>query len=212
MPDLATASALFYRRILEAETVVSNVEALWQTAPRGSDVRRQISEAELNALYEMSYLSIFGHWENFIEECGVRMLAGQGSSSYAPVPVGPGGIKTLRAARSKLLNGRRYLLWHDPVTSANRIARLVVGSPIEMVLRTESVQLEQFAAVRHAIAHRSDDSVQAFRSASVMLAGVAHRSPGSLLRTQDHSDPLNPVRWIRKISTSMKTYAASATA
>lgn len=211
MPDLTNARATFDRRVSEAETVVSNVEALWQTAPRGSDVRRQISETELNALYEMSYLSIFGHWENFIEECTTRMLVGQGCPSYAPVLAAPPRAATLREARLRVLNGRAFQLWHDPVRSADRIAGHVTGSPIETMLRTEQTQLERFASVRHAIAHRSDDALTSFRQASTALSGVAHGTPGSLLRTQDHSDPLNPVRWIRKISTSLRTLAAAAT-
>ena len=85
MPDLGNACATFQRRIDESERLVSSVEALWQTAPLRSDIRRQIGETQLCALYEMAYLSIFGYWENFIEECLTRMLAGQGCASYAPI-------------------------------------------------------------------------------------------------------------------------------
>ena len=56
--------ASFEKRIDESERLVSNVEALWQTAPRPSYVRRQIGDNELCSLYEMAFLSIFGHWEN----------------------------------------------------------------------------------------------------------------------------------------------------
>ncbi len=67
-----------------SEQIVSSVEALWQTAPAGSHIRRQINESQLAALYEMAFISLFGYWENFIEDCTVRMLAGQGTSSYSP--------------------------------------------------------------------------------------------------------------------------------
>ena len=211
MADLGSASSTFGKRVDESERVVSSVEALWQTAPRQSDIRRQIGDPQLRALYEMAYLSIFGHWENFIEDCTTRMIAGQGCASYAPVIVSPPRAPTLTAARARVLAGRRFLLWYDPVTSADRIATHVSGSPLEATLRSEEAALGSYAAIRHAIAHQSEDARASFEAASAALAGVVHTSPGRLLRTQDHTDPLNPVRWIRKISTELRRLAAAAT-
>ncbi len=211
MADLGNALTAFAQRIDKAEKVVSNVEALWQTAPRRSDVRRQIGDAELCALYEMAYLSIFGHWENFLEDCLTRMLAGQGCASYSPVLVDPPKSRSLRKARSRLLNKQRFLLWHDPQVSLKRVALHVTGSPLEAALDGAKTTLARYAAIRHAIAHRSDDTRNEFLSAATGLTGVAHTSPGALLRAQDHSDPLNPVRWIRNISADLRQQAAVAT-
>lgn len=211
MPDLGNACSTFGKRVDESERVVSSVEALWQTAPMRSDIRRQIGDPQLRALYEMAYLSIFGHWENFIEECATRMLVGQGCASYTPAIVTPPRAPTLTAARTRVLGGQPFLLWHNPVKSADRIAKHVAGSPLEATLRSEETALERYAAIRHAIAHQSEDARASFEAASAALTGVVHPSPGRLLRIQDHTDPLNPVRWIRKISTEFRRLAAAAT-
>jgi hypothetical protein len=211
MPDLGNAQAAFDKGVLEAEKVVSNVEALWQTAPRRSDVRRQIGERELSALYGMAYLSVFGHWESFVEECLTRMIAGQGSSSYTPVLLHPPRARTLKDARTRVLGNRRFLLWHDSAAAAARVAQHVTGSPLESTLLAAQKAIDDYAAIRHAIAHRSDDVLQRFEAASQALTGVKHSVPGRLLRTQDHADPLNPVRWLRKISSDMRQLALRAT-
>lgn len=211
MADLGNARQRFEKRVNESEQIVSSVEALWQTAPIGSHVRRQLNEGQLSALYEMAFLSLFGHWENFIEDCVVRMLAGQGCASYAPVIVTLPRSSSLAAARVRLLNGRSFLLWYDPLKSANRIATHITGSPLEQMLRASSVHIENMAAIRHAIAHQSQDALMSFRTASLAMVGVEHPSPGALLRSQDHSDPLNPTRWLRRLTTDLRTFAIHAT-
>lgn len=211
MADLGNARQRFEKRVDESEQIVSSVEALWQTAPIGSHVRKQIDEGQLSALYEMAFLSLFGHWENFIEDCVVRMLAGQGCASYAPVIVTAPRMQTLTAARARLLNGRPFLLWYDPLKSANRTAAHVTASPLELMLRASSVQIGNMAAVRHAIAHQSHDAQMSFRTASLAMVGVEHPNPGAFLRSQDHSDPLNPTRWLRRLTTDLRAFATSAT-
>jgi hypothetical protein len=210
MPDLSNARAAFDKGVLEAEKIVSNVEALWQTAPRRSDVRRQIGEKELCALYEMTYLSVFGHWESFIEDCLTRMIVGQGSTAYTPRLLHPPRARTLREARARVLGGRRYLVWHDPAAAATRVADHLAGSPLQATLLAEQTTIENYAAIRHAIAHRSGDVQQGFEAAAQSLTGVRHGSPGLLLRTQDHTDPLNPVRWLRRISSDLRQLAIRA--
>jgi len=211
MPSLANALATFEQRVEESEQVVSSVEALWQTAPLHSNIRRQVAGPQLSALYEMAYLSLFGHWENFIEECLIRMLVGQGSPSYRPVVARGPRARTLADARNRVLDGRRFQLWYDPVKSANRVGGHVGGSPLQNVLLTSQGQIEHYAAVRHAIAHRSADAQTMFTAASMALAGVAHTSPGEFLRSQNHTDSLNPVRWIRVISTDLRRLAVAST-
>lgn len=211
MADLLLARQLFEKRVTESEQIVSSVEALWQTAPLGSQVRRQINEVQLAALYEMAYLSLFGHWENFIENCLVRMLAGQGCSAYTPSVVVPPKAPSLVASRARVLGGRSFMLWYDPIKSAERVATHVAGSPLEAVLRSSSTHIQNMAAVRHAIAHQSKDALASFRIASLSMTGVSHNKPGDLLRSQDHSDPLNPTRWLRKFTTDLRQLAVAST-
>lgn len=209
MADLTLALKRFEHKVQRAEVIVSNVEALWQTAPRGTDVRKRIGEDELCSLYEMTFLSIFGHWENFVEDCLVRLIRGQGTPTYSPV-VPAGRAASLAEARTRLLDGRRWLLWHDPQRNLIRVRQHVTGSPLEQALDASGSQLEDYAAIRHAVAHRSPDALDNFNAAAMKLTGVEHGSPGRLLRSQDHSDPLNPVRWIRVISGDFRSIGAAA--
>jgi hypothetical protein len=211
MPSLANARNTFHKRIDESENIVSSVEALWQMAPRGSQVRHRIGEPQLSALYEMAYLSIFCYWENFIEECLIRMMVGQKSSTYTPTIA---GVKspTLTAARTTLLGGKQFLLWYNPIAAADRVALQVLSSPLENTLRLHHLRIAEFAAIRHAVAHKSDDAIASFQTSSLSMTGVAHPSPGGLLRNQDNSDPLNPVRWIRVISNDLRQFATDSTA
>lgn len=211
MADLGNARRLFEKKVDESEQIVSSVEALWQTAPLGSNVRKQLTEGQLSALYEMAFLSLFGHWENFIEDCLVRMLVGQGCASYRPLLVSGPKASSLASARAQVLGTQKFLLWYDPGKSADRIARRVSGSPLESALRASLANIENMAAVRHAIAHQSEDAFTSFRDASRTMTGVEYLKPGELLRAQDHSDPLNPTRWLRRLTTDLRTLANIAT-
>jgi hypothetical protein len=103
------------------------------------------------------------------------------------------------------------MLWYDPIKSADIIGGHVSGSPLETVLRSAESSINQMAAVRHAIAHQSDDALTSFRTASVSMTGISYDKPGKLLRAQDHSDPLNPVRWLRKLTTELRQFAVNST-
>lgn len=213
MADLTTARVQLDKLITRTETIVGNVETLWQFAPLQSDVRKQIGEAELSALYEMSFLTTFGYWENFIEDCVVRMIAGQGCGTY-PTPVlaqGQAKAPTLTAARVRLLGNRPFLLWHSPTKCVTQLTSHVVGSPLEAVITANQTDLEYYAAVRHAVAHRSTQTADNFAAASVALTGVGHSTPGLLLRSLDHTDPMNPIRRIRQISNALRAIALAAT-
>lgn len=211
MANLENSLLKFTSKVEESENIVASVEALWQTAPLKSQVRAQINEGQLDALYEMAYLSLFGHWENFVEDCTVRMLAGQGSRTYSPVINGASRARTLTEARARVLGNRPYLLWYDPTKSADRVKRHVTNSPLEAVLRAESSAIEEMAAIRHAIAHQSQDAFVKFKTASLSIVGIEHGKPGELLRSQDHTDPLNPTRWLRRFTDDLRGFALQST-
>lgn len=173
-------------------------EALWLAAPPTTEIRRTLKVPQLEALYEAAFLRIFTAWEAFVEECLIRLMAGYRTSSYVPVATsGKHLFRTVREARSELYTGRDYLLWHNPTSIEKRSARYLVGSPIELQVRSSRVWLDDIAAVRHRIAHSSDDSHAKFTYASTHLTGTGHRGgPGRLLRATDPADALNPRRWI----------------
>lgn len=173
-------------------------EALWQSAPPATQVRKQLKSQQLEALYESAYLRLFASWENFLEDCCARMMARAATPGYMPVAAhGATLYSSLEQARAGLLNGRRFLLWHNPVTVADRVAGYLDGSPIESEIRANRPRLEHLAAVRHGIAHSSEDAKASFELAATAITGSVHRGrPGKLLRAADPSDPLNPRRWV----------------
>lgn len=211
MPDLATRYRVF---VNESLVIVSSTEALWITAPPASAVRQQLKVGQLEALYESVFLRIFSAWEGFLEEALTRFVAGYRTPSHSPV-VAAGAVRhrTVSSARAALYGGRTFLLWHDPKQVVRRSQGLLVQCPVETVLQGAQAQLERYAAIRHRIAHSTDDASQKFRQAAQSIAGVDHRGkPGRLLRSADISDPLNPTKWIRRISDDLIALSQAVTA
>lgn len=175
-------------------------EALWQLAPPTTQVRINLRTPQMEALYEAAFLRIFTSWEVVIEELTIRMMARASTPSWAPrAAAGKTLYSSQSDARSALYGNRDFLLWHDPLKSATRIASHLDGSPLEAELRSSRVWLENIGQIRHRIAHSSEDAAQKFNASAQALTGTTHRgSPGRLLRAQDISDPLNPARWIKR--------------
>jgi hypothetical protein len=206
MPPLGSS---FMRDTTAALNLIAATETLWLTARGGSAVRQQLRPAQLEALYESAYLRIFTMWEDFLEQALLRYMVGRTTPSYTPIPVaGSSVFGTIAAARTHLFNGRRYLLWHDGQTAADRCRRYLQHCPYELVLTGSAQQLEDFSAIRHRIAHSSTDAKNRFANSAVRLAGQAHGdSPGRLLRAADISDPLNQRKWVRVITDELRLLA-----
>jgi len=205
MKEIAALDSDFVRYVDGTLTIIASTEVLWLTAPPASVIRKQLKVPQLEALYEAVYLRIFSAWESFLEDVLVRFMSGYKTSAYQPVLV-PGCPRSssIKGARAYLYGAKSYMLWHDPVRSANRIAKYITGSPLEATIRSQQVRLETFAAIRHRIAHDSDDAKNKFNAAATTLASSHYGGrPGRLLRAPDMSDPLNQPKWIRKISTEL---------
>ena len=76
--------------------------------------------------------------------------------------------------------------------------------PIETVLESRKILMEDYATIRHHIAHNSTDTKMQFSESANRLTGNSHRGrAGKLLRSENISDPLNQTKWIRMISDDM---------
>jgi hypothetical protein len=198
----------------DALQLVASTEGLWLTAPPASAVRRQLHVEQLEALYEAVFLRMFGAWEAYLEALTVRWMTRYQCPSYSPrAAVGSSLYATLQTASAALYfeDGRQrdYLLWHNPDTVKRRVARVLVGSPIEILCDTQSVMLERVASVRHHIAHGTRDTLARFKQTAIALSGSDHRGrPGRFLRAADMADPLNQPKWIRNIGDQMKDFAS----
>jgi hypothetical protein len=151
---------------------------------------RHWTPSKTDLAYESAFLRFFTEWEMFLEECTIRFMRGYTSGAYVPMyPQGTTVSPSIAAARAKLLGNRRYLMWYDPVTNIRRVKKWLDHCPVEVICLSAQSWLEQIAAVRHRIAHRSDDARSKFDSACMALAGrrFVGSSAGRFLRSFDPS-------------------------
>ncbi|GEB16858.1 hypothetical protein GUY44_19965 [Pimelobacter simplex] len=200
--------AAFQRSVDESIRIISATESLWLASAPTSQLRRQLTVAQLEALYEAAFLRIFAAWEEYLEASCVRLMAGKGTPTYTPLAApGVTTFRTQQIARAVLFNSRTYLLWHNPRTVINRVSGWLDSCPIETVVTANQPEIENIAAVRHAIAHGSQDARAKLGVATAALSGVLHTSPGHFLRSADNSDPLNPRKWVRVLTTRLEDFA-----
>lgn len=198
MPALGTKCVASFNQSLD---IASATETLWLTAKPASAVRKQLKIGQLEALYEATYLRVFSAYESFIENSLVHYMANYRTAAYSPAAPPTGQIhNSLRSAVATLYGDRDYLLWHNANVSIGRASRHLVDCPVETALTGNKVNLDDYAMIRHHIAHNSNDSRDKFAVSASRLTGSEHRRrPGKLLRSADISDPLNPTKWIRVI-------------
>jgi hypothetical protein len=179
------------------------------SAPR-SRIHHELSLSRLEALHEMAYLRIFVEWENFVEASFLRMMCGYESVIYVPsFAAGKTRQASLAAAQTALFAGKDYLLWHNPRYMRDRSRAWFAGGPHELVAISNLTRLEWFAAVRHRIAHGSDDAGRKIDAATVGLCGRRYRgsSAGRFLRAWDTSAS-PPKRWLHTIGDELASLAA----
>ena len=193
LPDVAAKFAIETQRSLN---VAATTEALWRTAAPTSDVRQQLKVGQLEALYEAVYLRIFATWENTLEDLVVYFLAGYRTPTYVPVYAGARPAQTLTAARAHLYGGRPYLLWHSTYRATSQASKHLVACPVETVASSAATEIDQYGAVRHAIAHASPDARAKFVAATRAISGLEYKSVGRFLRSENVKDALNPSKRI----------------
>jgi hypothetical protein len=204
MPALGTKCVQDFNTTL---TLAANTETLWLTAPPARVVRKQLKAVQLEALYEATFLRIFSAYESFLEDSLAHFMAGYSTSTYTPTAAPTATLhRSLKSARAALYGKKRYLLWHDVGTTIKRAQVNISGCPVEMALTGNQSNLEDYASIRHHIAHNSRDSATQFAAAANRLTGSTHRlRPGHLLRAPDIRDPLNQPKWIRTIVDDLAT-------
>lgn len=163
-------------------------------------------------VYEAAYLLAFSAWENLLEQSFLRFLCGYiPSSGLAPTPtttwLRPISVS---AATVLILGGRSFRLWHNPRDVISRARGYFVSGPHETVLNSALADIEDFAAIRHYVAHRNDDTRQKFQTAAIRLSGsrVLGARAGRLLRSET-MDPvtMTKVTWLERICADLERYA-----
>ncbi|MBG6098327.1 hypothetical protein [Nocardioides luteus] len=186
-------------------SIAAATETLWLTAPPTSEVRKHLKVPQLEALYEAAFLRIFSAYENFLEDSLSHFMAKYETATYTPVAAtGKTLHSSLKAALIELYDGRPYILWHGVSSVIKRSRKHLDSSPIETALIANQAMLEDYARIRHRIAHGSPDAATEFLNAATRLTGNTHGGkPGRLLRAADITDPLNQPKWIRNVVDGM---------
>jgi len=158
-------------------------------------------------MYEAAFLRVFTQWEVLMEESSVRYMCGYSYGTYQPTY--PGSTlkrPNIPAARHSLLNGKPYALWHDATRNADRVAKWVALCPVETVARSATTWLDPVSAIRHRIAHNSDDARQKFYAATLTLSGRRFTA-GSVGRYLRASDPASSGRRLDDLVLRLKGLA-----
>lgn len=199
----------FSREIDQAIDLTRRIEAA-QVALRGAGpAGGEIGITGLELAYELAYLRIFLAWESLLEGSFHRFLCGYTRSGVQEVRAGGAAYaRTVAQAETLVLGTRQYILWHNPARVIQRADRFFVASNYRLVIASAQARLEQFAAVRHRVAHSQEHARVACDLATVGLAGKRYKGsrPGRFLRdTVPLSSP--PERWLVSISDELLSLA-----
>jgi hypothetical protein len=206
------AMAVEFRRTLRASAELPEAGELVRDASKpGTVAYQQLTPQRLMALYEMAYMRMFVAWESYLEATFLRTMCGYVSPTYTPTfQAGQNRQPTLRHAYGALLlPGQYYLLWHSPPRVRKWAAAWFVGSPHELVIASNLARLEWFGAIRHRIAHGSEDAREKMDKATLGLAGrrFAASSPGRFLRTWNGASQPQE-RWLYTIAAELAALSA----
>jgi hypothetical protein len=192
MPAYATA---YQRRIQDLLKLAEAGELAAQ-----SSVKLSWYAARVESLYELAFLRMFIEWEMLLEQSFLRYLCGYVSAHGAFNPTAGRYCTSLVAAEQLVFGASGFALWHNPGRVVNRARQHLVACPHEIIVQGNSARLEQFAWVRHRIAHGQKDAKQKFDQATMTLTGRRYPGarPGRFLRDWDHR--VTPTkRWIEVI-------------
>jgi hypothetical protein len=190
----------FSRRVSEAQDLVRLVETA-----RGFSPLRKIY------VVEAAFLLVFTAWENFLEQSLLRLMCGHHNTvgTYARTG-GATHCPTLGVAESVLLSGAPYLLWHDPQRVINRCNAQLVAGPHATVLASALPLMQSYAAIRHHVAHRTQDTRQKFDAACLALIGSRVRGgrAGRFLRITTTLAPSGVVtNWMGRVCADLESFA-----
>lgn len=166
-------------------------------------------------IYEAAYLLAFSAWESFLEQAFLRFMCGYRNAAGAHTSTGTWQRpRTIAVAYATLLaigpKPHQFLLWHGPNFVIQRARSCFVNGAHEVVVSSAQHDLEDFAAVRHHVAHRNANTKHKFQQAALRLSGtqVLGGRAGRFLRAST-VDPvtLDNVTWLERICFDLHRYA-----
>lgn len=194
-----------YDNSLHRQTqLVQGIITIAETAHSAGDKRW--SRDRLEALYELAFLRLFAGWEWCLEAilyrsmCGYASRAGRESVKAGSFfrTVADAETEVLRVASAGKPKQFTYLLWHNCWQVMSRCQDHIcsyqqgmsyIGQQ-ERVLSSCAARLNDFANVRHRIAHDHNDAKTKFDNSTKALANnkvYPLSRPGKFLRDWDSS-------------------------
>lgn len=162
-------------------------------------------------VFEAAYLLIFSAWEAFLEEVMIRFIAGYGNKT-GKMTLQPGRAfqPNLSDAKAALYGSKSYLLWHSPDYPIKKSQTWFINASPQTVISSAYSDIANFAAIRHYVAHRSNDCQAKFDNATLALSGsvITGSRAGRFLR-KTTIDPVSGVtlQWIQRIGEDLRRYA-----
>lgn len=150
--------------------------------PRRGRMRRLLSE-DIKAICELSFLSAFLSWENFLENSFTLYMMGKRSpSGFHPdrfvLPT------TVEHAFDIIAQGRKFADWVQ-VQDLRRRSQWYFrnGEPFASALLSAATELDEMRLIRHRIAHMSTSAHRSFEDVVRRNLGSVPRNvtPGSYL-------------------------------
>jgi hypothetical protein len=189
-----------------AEGIVSAGETMRRDG--GVMGQKEWTIARLEALHELAFLRVFLCWESCLESVFYRSLCGFSSKVGQEVLLSGSHFRTLASAEASVLNGRRYLLWHNPGDVVKRCKKYICSGTgyhavQETILSSHQTRLELIGAIRHRIAHHQTDARNQFDTATLAFAArtYANSQPGRFLRDREIVPPYR--RWMTILSSEL---------
>jgi hypothetical protein len=169
--------------------------------------RAGLKNSGVEMSYELLFLKVFLLWENFQQDVFIRLLMGfESNGGVETLRPGIAKPRTLEESENAILDGRRYRLWHDPVQVMRRSDQYFdpAASHFRAIIGANQATLENFAALRHQIAHAQSHARTEFDAATMRMAGRRfYGQAGRFLRTERVAGQ----RWFEAICREMSDIA-----
>jgi hypothetical protein len=159
-----------------------------------------IDVSQIELIYELAFLRMFGFWESFLEQLFLRLLCGyERSVGNEPLLAGQSYSKKIEDAQARILSGKNFVSWYVPSDMVGRSRKFFDGSNFEMVIASAKVILEDQSTFRHQIAHVQEHASAKFDAMTMRLINKRVRGsrPGRLLRSPRGAAGQN---WLRHLS------------
>jgi hypothetical protein len=173
-PTLSSSYTAFSGSLHSAENLYVAVEGFCKWTYKGVNLEA-LHPAQARRVVALCFLAAVGSWEQFVEACFVRYLAGAKSASGKHPHLRFGPAASLKYAYA-VISGKpgfdpekNYLSWTVEDTLKRSSLFFGVGDPFKRAIQPAQEALDDAAIIRNRVAHASQKSRIAFRTVARKL-------------------------------------------